>query len=98
MVQLSQPLVTTGKTIDLTIWTFIDRVTFLLFSTLLRFVTAFLAKKRISSDFMAAVTIYIDFCAQEQKVCHYFQLSPCISHEIMGLDVMILVVFFFLIN
>jgi len=34
MVQLSQPYVTTGKTIALTIWTFVNRVIFLLFNTL----------------------------------------------------------------
>ena len=32
MVQLSQPYVTTGKTIALTTWTFVDRVVSLLFN------------------------------------------------------------------
>ena len=34
MVQLSQVYMTTGKTIALTIWTFVGRVIFLLFNTL----------------------------------------------------------------
>ena len=41
MVQLSQPYVTTGKTIALTIQTFVSRVMSLLFNTLSRFVIAF---------------------------------------------------------
>ena len=41
-VQLSQPYVTTGKTIILTIWTFVGRVMFLLFHTLSSFVIVFL--------------------------------------------------------
>ena len=43
-VQLSQPYVTTGKTIALTIWVFVNRVIFLLFNILSRFVTAFLSR------------------------------------------------------
>ena len=38
MVQLSQPYVTTGNTIFLTIWTFVSRVMSLLFNMLSRFV------------------------------------------------------------
>ena len=44
MVQLSQPYMTTGKTIALTIWTFVGRVLSLLFYTLSRFVIAFLPR------------------------------------------------------
>ena len=39
MVQLSHPYMTTGKTIALTIQTFVSKVTFLLLNTLSRFVT-----------------------------------------------------------
>ena len=42
MVQLSHPYMTTGKIIVLTIWTFVNKVTSLLFNTLPRFVIAFL--------------------------------------------------------
>ena len=41
MVQLSHPYMTTGKTIALTIWTFVGQVKSLLFNTLYRFVIAF---------------------------------------------------------
>ena len=43
-VQLSQLYMTTGKTIALTIWTFVGRVMSLLFNTLSRFVIAFLPR------------------------------------------------------
>ena len=41
MVQLSHPYMTTGKTIALTIWTFVGKVMFLLFSRVSRCVIAF---------------------------------------------------------
>ena len=41
MIQLSYPYMTTGKTIALTIWTFVGQVKSLLFNTLYRFVIAF---------------------------------------------------------
>ena len=44
MFQLSQPYMTTGKTIALTIWTFVGRLISLLFNTLSRFVIAFLSR------------------------------------------------------
>ena len=46
MVQLSQPYMTTGKTLALTIWTFVGRATSLLFNTLSRFVIAFLPRSK----------------------------------------------------
>ena len=46
MVQLSHPYVTTGKTIGLTIQTFVSKVMSLLFNTLSRFVIAFLRRSK----------------------------------------------------
>ena len=46
IVQLSHPYMTTGKTIALTRWTFVSKVVYLLFSTLSRFVTAFLPRSK----------------------------------------------------
>ena len=46
MVQLSHPYVTTGKTIALTIQTFVSQVTSLLFNKLSRFVIAFLPRSK----------------------------------------------------
>ena len=42
MVQLSHPYMTTGKTIALSIWTFVGKVMSLLFNMLSRFIIAFL--------------------------------------------------------
>ena len=50
-------------------------------------------KEKVSSNFMAAVIICSDFGAQENKIksvtASTFPSSIC--HEVMGLDVMILV-------
>ena len=46
MVQLSHPYMTTGKTIALTIWTFVGKVRSLLFNVLSRFVIAFLPRSK----------------------------------------------------
>ena len=54
---LSHPYMTTGKTIALTLWTFIGKMMSLLFNTLSRFVITFLPRnKRL--NFMAVVRIY----------------------------------------
>ena len=46
MFQLSHPYMTTGKTIALTRWTFVDKVMPLLFNTSSRFVIAFLPRSK----------------------------------------------------
>ena len=46
MVQLLNPYMTTGKTIALTVWTFVGKVMSLLFNTLSRFVIAFLPRSK----------------------------------------------------
>jgi len=46
MVQLSHSYMTTGKTIALTIWTFVGKVISLLFNMLFRFVIAFLPRSK----------------------------------------------------
>ena len=46
MVQLSYQYMTTGKTIALTIWTFVGKMMSLLFNMLPRFVIAFLPKSK----------------------------------------------------
>ena len=62
IVQLSHPHMTTGKTIALTRWIFVGKVTSLLFNMLSRLVITFLPKsKRL--NFMAAVTIGSDASA-----------------------------------
>ena len=46
IVQLSHPYMTTGKTIALTRWTFVDKVMSLLFNILSRLVVAFIPRSR----------------------------------------------------
>ena len=45
VVQLAHPYMTTGKTVALTLWTFVGKVS-LLFNMLSRFVIAFLPKSK----------------------------------------------------
>ena len=46
MVQLSHPYLTTGKTVALTIWTFVTKVMSLLFNMLSRFFVTFLPRSK----------------------------------------------------
>ena len=63
IVQLSHPYMTTGKTIVLTRWTFVGKVTSLLFNMLSRLVITFSSKEQESFNFKAVVTICSDFGA-----------------------------------
>ena len=51
IAQLSHPYMTTGKTIALTRWTFVDKVMSLLFNMLSRLVIAFLPSSKLEYDF-----------------------------------------------
>ena len=70
MFQLSPPYMTTGKTISLTIWTFVSKVVSLLLNTLSRFVIDFLPRSnwKKSFNFMTTVTVHSDFGAQDNKI------------------------------
>jgi len=73
---------------------FVSKVMSLLFNMLSRFVIAFLPRRKLSFNFMAAVTACSDFGAQENKICHYFHFFLFYLHEVMRLDAMILVFLF----
>ena len=75
IVQLSHLYMTTGKTIALTRWTFVNKVMSLLFNRLSRLVITFLPKSKCL-NFMGAVTICSDFGAQKNKVSHCFHCFP----------------------
>ena len=81
-VQFSQLYVTTGKTTALTLWTLVSRI-MSAFQHTVYVCHSFPAKKQLSSDFMAAVTVCSDFRAQEEQINHYFHFSPSICHEVM---------------
>ena len=88
MVQLSHPYMTTGKTIALTRWTFVGKVMSLLLNMLSRLVIAFLPRsKRLLISWLQSLSTVI----LEPRKIKSDTVSPSISHEVMGLDAMILV-------
>ena len=94
MVQLSQPYVTTGKTIALTIQTFVGRVMSLLFNTLSRFVIDFLPRsKSLLISWLQSPSIVI-LQPKKRKSATTSTFTPSICHEVMGPDAMILFFFF----
>ena len=89
MVQLSHPYMTTGKTIALTIWTFVGKVMSLLCNMLSRFVIAFLLRSK-HLLFLRLQSLSTVILEPKKIVCHCFHFF-LICHEAMGLDAMILV-------
>ena len=57
----------------------------LLLNILSRFVRAFLPRSKCL-NFVAVVTVRVDFGTQENKVCHCFHFPPSICHEVRGPD------------
>ena len=80
MVQLSHPYVTTGKTITLTIQTFVGRVMCLLYNMLSRFVIAFIPKSKGLLSWLQSLSIVI-LEPNKIKICHCFQFFP--FYEVM---------------
>jgi len=91
IVQLSHPSVTTGKTIALTIWTFVGKVMSLLFNTLSRFVIALLPRSKCLSISWLQSPSSVILEPKKIKSFTVSIVSPSICHEVMGLDAMILV-------
>ena len=91
MVQLSHPYITTGKTIALTIHTFVGKVMSLLFNTLSRFVIAFLPRGKclLISWLQSPSTVILEPKKIKSVTASAFSLSICL--EEMGPDAMILV-------
>ena len=71
IVQLSHSYMNTGKTTGLTRQTFVSKVMSLLFNMLSRLVIAFVPRRKCL-NFMAAVTIFSNSEAPQNKVCHCF--------------------------
>ena len=79
IVQLSQPYMTTGKTIASTRWTFIGKVIFLLFNMLSWLVIAFLPRSKcllISWLQSPSAVILEPPPPLQNKVCHCFCCFP----------------------
>ena len=84
MVQLSQSYMTTGKTVALTRWTFVDKLMSLLFNILSRLVIAFLlSSKRLLISWLQSPSAVI---LEPRKIKSYTvsTVSPSMSHEVMG--------------
>ena len=88
IVQLSHPHTTTGTTIALTRWRFVDKVMSLLFNMLSRLVIAFLPRsKHLLISWLQSPSAVI----LEPKKIKSVIVSPFICYEVMGSDAMILV-------
>ena len=80
---------TTGKTIVLTIQTFVGKVMSLLLNMLSRFVIAFLPRsKRLLISWLQSWSAVI---LEKIKSVTASSFSPSICHKVMGLDAMIFV-------
>ena len=90
-VQLSHPYMTTGKTIALTRWNFIDKVMSPLLNMLSRLVITFLprSKNLLISWLQSPSAVILE--PPKIKSDNVSTVSPSISHEVMGPDAMILV-------
>ena len=88
IVQLSHTYMTTGKTIALTIWTFVSKVS--IFNILSRLVTAFLprSKRLLISWLQLPSTVILE--PKKIKSVTVSIFSPSICHKVMGLKAMIM--------
>ena len=94
-VQLSHPYMTTGKTIALTRWTFVDKVMSLLFNMLSRLVITFLPRsKHLLISWLQSPSAMI-LEPRKIKSATVSTVSTSIYHEVMGPDAMILVFWIF---
>ena len=85
-VQLSHPYMTTGKTIALTRWTFDGKVMSLLFNILSRLVITFLPRSKhlLISRLQSPSAVILE--PKKIKSDSVSNVSPSISHEVMGLQ------------
>ena len=84
MVQPSHPYMTTGKTIALSIQTFVGKVVSLLFNTLSRLVIAFLPRRKCLLISWLQSTSALILEPKKIKSLTVSIISPSICHEVMG--------------
>ena len=84
IVQLSQPYVTTGKTIALTRQTFVDKVMSLLFNMLSKLVITFLPRSKhlLISWLQSSSAVILE--PPKIKSVTVSTVSPSVCHEVMG--------------
>ena len=90
IVQLSDPYVTTGKTIALTRWTFVGKV-MSLFNMLSRFVITYLPRSEclLISWLQSPCAVILE--PRKIESATVSTVSPSICHEVTGPDTMILI-------
>ena len=91
MVQLSNPYMTTGKTIALSGQTFVGKVMSLLFNMLSRLVIAFLPRSKclLISWLQSPSAVILE--PKKINSVTVSIISPSICHEVMGPDAMIFI-------
>ena len=91
IVQISHPYMTTGKTIDLIRWNFVEKVMPLLVNMLPRLVKAFLPRSNplLISWLQSPSAVILE--PPKIKSVTVSTVSPSICYEVMGPDAMILV-------
>ena len=89
IVQLSYPHMTTGKTIALTRWTFVGKVTSMLFNMLSSLVIAFLPRTKYLLILWLQSPSAVIWEPPKIKSVTVSTVSPSICHEVMGPDAMI---------
>ena len=91
MVQLSHPYLTIWKTIPLTMWTFVVKVTSLCFNNLSGFVIVFLPRSKyfLISWLQSLSAVILE--PKKIKSVTASNFSPSICNEVMELDPMILI-------
>ena len=91
MVQLSHPYMATGKTIALTIQTFVGKIMSLLFNMLSRLVIVFLPRSKylLISWLQSLSAVILE--SRKIKSVTVSIVYPSTCHEVMGLDAMIFI-------
>ena len=89
LVQFSHPYMTTGKTIALTRWTFVGKITSLLFNMLSRLVIAFLPRSRCLLISWLQSPSAVIWEPKKIKAATVSIVFPPICHEVIELDAMI---------
>ena len=91
IVQFSHSYMTTGKTIALTRWTFVDKARFLLFNMLPRLVIDFLPRSKhlLISWLQSPSAVILEL--QKIKSLTFSIVSPSICYEVMGPDAVVFI-------
>ena len=91
MVQFSHTYMTTGKTIALTIWTFVSKVMSLLFNMLSSFVIAVLSGSKHLLTYWLQLLPAVILELEKIKSVTALTFPPSIYHGVIRPDAMILV-------